>query len=77
MELRCPYVLGYLISSATGSGTQGQLISSGPLSFLKVHDSGQMVPMDQPKATLEMLRRWTHGKLSVEAESDDGVAADL
>lgn len=29
----------------------------------QVHDAGHMVPMDQPKAALEMLRRWTHGQL--------------
>ncbi|XAR72139.1 Carboxypeptidase C [Bertholletia excelsa] len=37
--------------------------SYGPLSFLKVHDAGHMVPMDQPKASLEMLKRWTQGSL--------------
>nr|GMD25401.1 serine carboxypeptidase-like [Ipomoea batatas] len=36
----------------------------GPLTFLKVHDAGHMVPMDQPKASLEMIRRWMHGQLS-------------
>uniref|UniRef100_A0A453D424 Uncharacterized protein n=1 Tax=Aegilops tauschii subsp. strangulata TaxID=200361 RepID=A0A453D424_AEGTS len=30
----------------------------------QVHDSGHMVPMDQPKAALEMLKRWTSGNLS-------------
>ncbi|KAI8008787.1 Serine carboxypeptidase-like 48 [Camellia lanceoleosa] len=30
-----------------------------------VHDAGHMVPMDQPKASLEMLKRWTQGKLSM------------
>ncbi|KAL0436383.1 UNVERIFIED_CONTAM: Serine carboxypeptidase 3 [Sesamum radiatum] len=34
----------------------------GPLTFLKVHNAGHMVPMDQPKASLEMLRRWIQGK---------------
>ncbi|KAE9461233.1 hypothetical protein C3L33_06820, partial [Rhododendron williamsianum] len=34
-----------------------------------VHDAGHMVPMDQPKAALEMLRRWTQGKLSVTTQS--------
>ncbi|KAH0671273.1 hypothetical protein KY285_025776 [Solanum tuberosum] len=29
-----------------------------------VHDAGHMVPMDQPKAALAMLQRWTQGKLS-------------
>ncbi|KAH7691705.1 Peptidase S10 serine carboxypeptidase protein [Dioscorea alata] len=41
----------------------GILKSHGPLSFLKVHNAGHMVPMDQPKAALEMLRRWTDGQL--------------
>ncbi|RWW08679.1 hypothetical protein GW17_00027865 [Ensete ventricosum] len=30
----------------------------------QVHDAGHMVPMDQPMAALEMLRRWTQGKLA-------------
>ncbi|KAF2295630.1 hypothetical protein GH714_033352 [Hevea brasiliensis] len=42
----------------------GVLRSHGPLAFLKVNNAGHMVPMDQPKASLEMLKRWTHGKLS-------------
>ncbi|MQL91417.1 hypothetical protein Taro_024031 [Colocasia esculenta] len=42
----------------------GILKSHGPLSFLKVHDAGHMVPMDQPKASLEMLRRWIKGNLT-------------
>jgi serine carboxypeptidase-like clade 4 len=37
----------------------------------QVHDAGHMVPMDQPEAALEMLRRWTQGKLS-EAPSESG-----
>ncbi|PIA25995.1 hypothetical protein AQUCO_10200044v1 [Aquilegia coerulea] len=42
----------------------GEFKSHGPLSFLKaVYDAGDMVPMDQPKAALEMLRRWTRHKL--------------
>lgn len=38
----------------------------GTLTFLRVHDAGHMVPMDQPKAALEMLQRWMQGKLSKE-----------
>jgi len=49
----------------------GVLKSHGALTFLKVHDAGHMVPMDQPEAALEMLRRWTQGKLS-EAPSESG-----
>ncbi|KAF1899745.1 hypothetical protein Lal_00019876 [Lupinus albus] len=41
----------------------GDLTSYGPLSFLKVFQAGHMVPMDQPKASLEMFTRWMGGKL--------------
>ncbi|KAJ4725027.1 Carboxypeptidase [Melia azedarach] len=41
----------------------GQMKSHGPLTFLKVHDAGHMVPMDQPKASLQMLESWMQGKL--------------
>ncbi|KAL7084934.1 hypothetical protein ACP275_14G253100 [Erythranthe tilingii] len=36
--------------------------SYGSLTFLKVFNAGHMVPMDQPKASLEMLTRWMKGK---------------
>ncbi|KAI5059310.1 hypothetical protein GOP47_0025629 [Adiantum capillus-veneris] len=39
--------------------------SYGALSFMKMYNAGHMVPMDQPKAALEMMRRWTRG-LSLE-----------
>lgn len=39
----------------------GIMTNYGPLTFLKVHDAGHMVPMDQPKASLEMIRRFTQG----------------
>ncbi|KEH29969.1 putative carboxypeptidase C [Medicago truncatula] len=42
----------------------GLLNSYGPLSFLKVNDAGHMVPMDQPKAALQMLVNWMQGKLN-------------
>ncbi|WOG87640.1 hypothetical protein DCAR_0206870 [Daucus carota subsp. sativus] len=41
----------------------GQMKSHGPLTFMKVHNAGHMVPMDQPKASIEMLTKWTQGKL--------------
>ncbi|XP_073155993.1 serine carboxypeptidase-like isoform X2 [Henckelia pumila] len=34
----------------------------GPLAFLKVHNAGHMVPMDQPKNSLEMITRWMKGQ---------------
>ncbi|KAJ8768682.1 hypothetical protein K2173_023586 [Erythroxylum novogranatense] len=43
----------------------GELKSHGPLSFLKVHSAGHMVPMDQPKAALEMLKTWMQGNLTL------------
>lgn len=49
----------------------GLLKTYGPLSFLKVHDAGHMVPMDQPKAALEMLKRWTRGELAQYSESNE------
>lgn len=43
----------------------GSLNSYGPLTFLKVYEAGHMVPMDQPKAALQMLKSWMAGKLTV------------
>ncbi|KAH7432982.1 hypothetical protein KP509_07G049200 [Ceratopteris richardii] len=40
----------------------------GPLTFLKVHNAGHMVPMDQPKASLEMIKRFTQG-MALEEDS--------
>eukprot|EP00897_Mesotaenium_endlicherianum_P001090 jgi/Mesen1/10982/ME000096S10551 len=40
----------------------GVATSAGPLTFLKVHDAGHMVPMDQPEAALEMLTRFLQNK---------------
>ncbi|KAM3302957.1 serine carboxypeptidase-like [Capsicum chacoense] len=52
------------VSFSVEDEEKGVLKNSGPLTFLKVYDAGHMVPMDQPKAALEMLQRWTQGKLS-------------
>ncbi|EFJ37661.1 serine carboxypeptidase-like enzyme [Selaginella moellendorffii] len=41
--------------------TAGSVSGYGPLTFLKVHDAGHMVPMDQPKNSLEMISRWMKG----------------
>ncbi|CAH8383402.1 unnamed protein product [Eruca vesicaria subsp. sativa] len=41
----------------------GLMKNHGSLTFLKVHDAGHMVPMDQPKAALQMLQNWMEGKL--------------
>ncbi|KAJ4907960.1 Serine carboxypeptidase-like 47 [Raphanus sativus] len=41
----------------------GLMKNHGPLTFLKVHDAGHLVPMDQPKASLQMLKNWIQGQL--------------
>ncbi|KAL1187819.1 Serine carboxypeptidase-like 49 [Cardamine amara subsp. amara] len=51
----------------------GSLKTYQQLSFLKVRDAGHMVPMDQPKAALKMLKRWMHNSL-VAAKEDELVA---
>ncbi|KAK3408065.1 hypothetical protein EUGRSUZ_J00374, partial [Eucalyptus grandis] len=43
----------------------GMMKSHGPLTFLKVHNAGHMVPMDQPKAALQMLKSWMAGKVTL------------
>ncbi|KAL3718185.1 hypothetical protein ACJRO7_003338 [Eucalyptus globulus] len=43
----------------------GLMKSHGPLTFLKVHNAGHMVPMDQPKAALQMLKSWMAGKVTL------------
>ncbi|CAA0814436.1 Serine carboxypeptidase-like 49 [Striga hermonthica] len=55
----------------------GLLKSHGPLSFLKVHDAGHMVPMDQPKAALEMLRRWMSGSLSRDTSREETLVSSM
>ncbi|XP_042476057.1 serine carboxypeptidase-like [Macadamia integrifolia] len=66
------FVAAPTVSFVVDGGEAGQMKSHGPLTFLKVHDSGHMVPMDQPKAALEMLKRWTQGQLS-----EQGQVADI
>ncbi|OIT23151.1 PREDICTED: serine carboxypeptidase-like [Nicotiana attenuata] len=59
------FVAAPSVSFTVDGEEKGIQKSYGPLTFLKVHDAGHMVPMDQPKAALEMLQRWTtQGKLS-------------
>ncbi|CAJ1967721.1 unnamed protein product [Sphenostylis stenocarpa] len=55
----------------------GLLKSYGPLSFLKVHDAGHMVPMDQPKAALEMLKKWTNGTLAESGPHKEKLVAEM
>ena len=41
----------------------------------QVHDAGHMVPMDQPKAALEMLRTWMNGKLAMD-ETEERISPE-
>ncbi|XP_043703124.1 serine carboxypeptidase-like [Telopea speciosissima] len=66
------FVAASNVSFQVDGGEAGQMKSYGPLTFLKVHDAGHMVPMDQPKAALEMLKRWTQGQLA-----EQGQVADM
>ena len=43
----------------------------------QVHDAGHMVPMDQPKVALEMLKRWMQGKLAEDSPQPSDLAADM
>ncbi|CAK4715982.1 hypothetical protein LEN26_005378 [Aphanomyces euteiches] len=40
--------------------TAGELRTAGPLSFLRIFNSGHMVPTDQPVVALAMLNRFIH-----------------
>ncbi|XP_058729752.1 serine carboxypeptidase-like isoform X2 [Vicia villosa] len=53
------------VSFLVDGKTAGLLNSHGPLSFLKVNDSGHLVPMDQPKVALKMMVNWMQGNLNV------------
>lgn len=44
---------------------------------LQVHDAGHMVPMDQPKAALEMLKRWTEGSLSGSTAEPENLISSI
>nr|XP_043617215.1 serine carboxypeptidase-like [Erigeron canadensis] len=60
------------------SGSEAGLLKNyGPLSFLKVHDAGHMVPMDQPKAALEMLKRWTEDSLCETAMEPKSLVSSI
>ncbi|CAA2933755.1 serine carboxypeptidase-like 48 [Olea europaea subsp. europaea] len=39
----------------------GLMKSSGLLTFLKVYNAGHWIPADQPKVSLEMIKRWMQG----------------
>jgi cathepsin A (carboxypeptidase C) len=40
----------------------GKVKSSGNLTFMRIYEAGHMVPMDQPKPSLDFLNRWLGGE---------------
>lgn len=52
------------VSWQVNGSEAGILTSSGALNFLKVHNSGHMVPMDQPQAALSMITQFIQGTLA-------------
>ena len=62
------YPVPFVVDGATG----GDVVESGLLSFLKMSESGHMVPMDQPANALEMLRRFVHGEAMAGDKWDPG-----
>lgn len=51
---------------------------SNPFSCVQqVHDAGHMVPMDQPKVALEMMKRLMQGKLVVGSPQPSDLATDI
>ncbi|XP_074358546.1 serine carboxypeptidase-like [Apium graveolens] len=67
------FVAASTIPFLVNGAEAGQMKSHGPLTFIKVHNAGHMVPMDQPQASIEMLTKWTQGKL-VKTEQENKLA---
>ncbi|KAM7278879.1 hypothetical protein ACFE04_006013 [Oxalis oulophora] len=57
------------VSFVVDGSKAGVMRSYGPLTFLKVHNAGHMVPMDQPKAALQMISKWMQGTLTKSVKS--------
>ena len=57
-EFNAQYPVPFVVDEKTA----GDVVESGALSFLKMSESGHMVPMDQPANALEMLRRFVAGE---------------
>uniref|UniRef100_A0A7N0ZX43 Carboxypeptidase n=1 Tax=Kalanchoe fedtschenkoi TaxID=63787 RepID=A0A7N0ZX43_KALFE len=52
------FVSANVSSYIVGGKEVGLVKSFGPLTFLKVHNAGHMVPMDQPNVSLQMIKGW-------------------
>lgn len=58
------FVLALNVPFLVNGEEAGIMKNHGPLTFIKVHNAGHMVPMDQPEAAQKMLELWTTGKLT-------------
>ncbi|XP_047180597.1 serine carboxypeptidase-like [Vigna umbellata] len=58
-------VVKFMVDGAVAAS----LRSHGPLSFLKVHEAGHLVPMDRPKVSLQMFKRWMGGKMKIKGDN--------
>ncbi|XP_010031406.2 serine carboxypeptidase-like [Eucalyptus grandis] len=67
------FVTSATVPFVVNGAEAGLMKSYGPLTFLKVHNAGHMVPMDQPKASLQMLKSWMAGKVAM-AGADSEIA---
>ena len=58
------------------SGEEAGIVTQvGPLSFVSVKDAGHMVPMDQPKAALEMITKFIRNEnLVIISNSDQDIS---
>lgn len=43
----------------------------------QVRNAGHMVPMDQPKAALEMLNRWMEGSMTEDSAESETLVAEM
>lgn len=46
-------------------------------SLEQVHNAGHMVPMDQPKAALEMLKKWIDGSLAENSTMSENLVSSI
>lgn len=56
-----------------GDEVAGYVTEVGPLSFVKVLEAGHMVPMDQPKNSLDMITAFINGKSLVPSAASTDV----
>ncbi|KAH1228450.1 Serine carboxypeptidase-like [Glycine max] len=73
------YLKGIINSALKGLDDAPQPKSKAPARWIvvKVHDVGHMVPMDQPKVALKMLKKWINGTLAKSRAHKEKLFADM